>query len=240
MRSSGFVRNLINLAEAAERLDTSTLSVRRMIRDGRLRPVYHIGRSKREEPWFQVEEVAALAQLRHRSMSLPELSAIAKTTAVKTIGLERQVAQLQQLLGLDAPTLPVTESAMLELYAEIELLLTTNYPDITTESVMYWARRFYAMGEEVFEALEMFTGDPEPWYKPIQLATRLFKLQPKTGDLELEAAYRHLQVARRFMRQAAYFYVRQKHGTRTAHRLFREVEGDLNQRVLAMVNMPRN
>jgi len=45
-------------------------------------------------------------------------------------------------------------------------------------------------------------------------------------------------VGRRFMRQAAYFYVRRQHGTHPANRMFREVEGGLNYKILSIAFPP--
>jgi hypothetical protein len=228
------VQDLLSLAETAEQLGTTVNHVRRLARTGHLKPIYLIGR-RREAPRFRPEEVAALAEIRGQRFGLADVAALAKNSSIRTSVLERQLGRLTELLGLNVPVLGTSEPAIVRLYAEIETELSTEHPNITVESTMRWAQRFYAMGEEVFEAIALHTADPEPWQKPLRLATRLLQLKPRLRNPELDVAYQHLQVGRRFMRQAAYFYVRTQHGTRIAHRLFREVEGDINQQILSMV-----
>jgi hypothetical protein len=89
------------------------------------------------------------------------------------------------------------------------------------------------MGEEQFQLIQDHAADPEPWHKILKLATRMFMEQPRHQDPELEQAYRHLLVGRRFMRQAAYFYVRAQHGYNQASRLFREVKGGVSHAILS-------
>lgn len=206
-----------------------------MVHRGFLRARYPIGLSVTEDASFDPEEVAALAELRMKNLGLSEVAALAKMSNVRTAGLSRQMERLTEFLGVDIPVLDLTEPAVLQLYAEIESVLDLEIIPATPIFIHVWAKKFYAMGEEVFAQLEECTGDNEPWKKPLDLATRLFREKPVGDDLELETAYRYLLVGRRFMRQAAYFYVRQQHGTRTAHRLFQEVEGDLNYRILSIV-----
>jgi hypothetical protein len=229
------VADLLSTEETARRLRTTQDNVRTLARRGFLRARYPIGLSVTEDAAFDPEEVAAFAELRMKNLGLAEVGALAKMASVRTAGLSRQMERLMEFLGVDVPVLDLTEPAVLQLYAELESILALESIPVTPIFVHVWAKKFYAMGEEVFERIGECTGDDEPWKKPLDLATRLFREKPVGDDLELETAYRYLLVGRRFMRQAAYFYVRQQHGTRTAHRLFQEVEGDLNYRILSVV-----
>lgn len=229
------VADLLSAEETAKRLRTSKDNLRQLVHRGFLRPVRTIGLSVGEPACFSSEEVAALAELRMKNLGLTEVAALAKMASIRTAGLSRQMERLMEFLGVDIPVLELTEPAVLQLYAEIESILELEAIPVTPIFIHVWAKKFYAMGEEVFERIEECTGDSEPWKKPLDLATRLFKEKPSGNDIELETAYRYLLVGRRFMRQAAYFHVRSQHGTRTAHRLFQEVEGDLNYRILSVV-----
>jgi hypothetical protein len=229
------VSDTISLAEAADLLSTTQLSVRQLIRRGFLRAVYLGGVSMREPPRLHHAEVAAYAELRFKNIGLPEVAAMAKIANVHTAGLERQLERLMEFLGVDIPTIDLRDDAVLRLYAEVEHLLDFSELPVTPQFIMLWARRFYVTGEEVFEQVERVTGDAEPWQKFLDLSTRMFRDRPETKDMELESAYRFLLVGRRFMRQAAYFYVRSKHGTRLAHHLFKEVEGDINHKILTVL-----
>lgn len=225
----------LSLEEAADQLGTSPLAIRQLIRRGFLRPIYPLSNSTREPPRLHAEEVAAFAELRFKNIGIAEVAALAKIANIHTAGLSRQLERLTEFLGLDIPVTDIRDDAILRLYSEVEYLLDFEELPITPQFILHWARRFYAMGEEVFEQLERCTGDREPWKKPIDLATRMFRERTETQDNELEMAYRHLLVGRRFMRQAAYFYVRQQHGTRVAHQLFKEVEGELSHKILSVI-----
>lgn len=225
----------LSLEEAAERLGTSALAVRQLIRRGFLRPIYPRCTSTREPPRLHTEEVAAFAELRFKNIGLPEVAALAKIANIHTAGLSRQLERLTEFLGVDIPVIDIRPDAIIRLYSEIEYLLEVTELPVTPQFILLWARRFYATGEEVFEQLQSCTGDPEPWQKPLALATRMFRERTETDDYELETAYRHLLIGRRFMRQSAYFYVRTQHGTRIAHQLFREIEGDLTHKILTVL-----
>lgn len=230
----------MSLAETADRLGVSAVSVRRMVRDGYLRAVYPIGRSKAEQPQFRSADVAALVELRAQNLGIAEIAALAKMATLRVGALERQLARLMETVGADIPSLDFSEAGVLKLRADMESLLSLEYPNITAELVFDWARNFYVMGEEYFAAVEQHTADREPWILPFRTVAKLLAAKPQLHDPELDTAYRYLQLGRRFMRQAAYFYVRQQHGTRTAHRLFREVDGDVNHRILSMVFAAQN
>jgi hypothetical protein len=124
---------------------------------------------------------------------------------------------------------------VLSRYAEVEILLAEELLPLSDVSfIVKWSRVFYAMGEEQFDLIAAHTADPEPWAKPMKLATRMFEEKPKHHDLELDHAYRYLLFGRRFMRQAAYFYVRRQYGTHPANRMFKEVTGGFSYKILSM------
>jgi hypothetical protein len=229
------VTDTITLKEAADRLSTTPLAIRQLIRRGFLRPIYLTGVHTHEPPRLYAEEVAAFAELRFKNIGLAEVAALAKIASIHTAGLTRQVERLTEFLGVDVPVLDLRDDAILRLYAEIEYLLEYEELPITAQFIMLWGKRFYAMGEEVFEQIERVTGDREPWKKPLDLATKMFLEREETKDFELETAYRYMLVGRRFMRQAAYFHIRAKLGARIAHHLFKEVEGDINHKILAVL-----
>jgi hypothetical protein len=229
------MKPLLSLKETADYLSVSRRTVTGYVASGYLKAVYTLGNRLREEPQFRTDEVAAFANTRGTTYGLSDLAGIARSADFRVTALQRQVDRLLEVLGADIPTLTCSETEVLALYSEMqELARTPNLP-ITSEFVFHWARIFYAIGEEYFAAIAHFTAASEPWVEPLKLATKIFEQKPQFHDPELDAAYRYLLLGRRFMRQAAYFYVREQHGTRHAHQLFKEVTGDLNTKILSVV-----
>jgi len=205
-----------------------------MVKDGLVRPVYQDGQDH-----LRADELAAVQEFRYQNLTLAEVSTMAKTSAARVMTLERQLDRLMEFLGVDIPVLSTNYEDVVMQYAEVELLLDTEMlPLSDVQFIIHWSRRFYAMGQEQFELISDYTADPEPWAKILKLATRMFMERPKHQDPELEQAYRHLQVGRRFMRQAAYFYVRGQHGYNIASRLFREIKGGVSYAILSTAFPP--
>ena len=226
--------NDLTFLEASIKLGSSLSTVKRMVREGILRPVYE-GTS----PRIRADDLAAIQELRYQNLTLPEIAGIAKIAAARISTLERQVNRLTELIGVDIPVLSTDSEDVIRSYAEVEVLLDQQeLPVSDVAFIVLWSRRFYATGEEQFQLIADHTADPEPWAKVLKLATRMLMEKPKHQDIELEHAYRYLLVGRRFMRQAAYFYIREKHGSQIANRMFREVEGGLNYKILSIAFPP--
>lgn len=226
---------LLSLEETAEYLGVPVRTLRAFVANGLLKALYPLGNQLREDPRFRADEVATFAEARKRTPGFGEVAAMAKMADFRIEALQRQVERLLEVIGADIPTLDCTEAAVLMLSSEIYELDQNQHLSIDSNFVFHWARIFYAMGEEYFAALSYYTAEPEPWVRPLRFATKIFEQKPQLHDPELDTAYRYLLLGRRFMRQAAYFYVREQHGTRRAHQLFREVTGDINTKILSVV-----
>lgn len=224
----------VTFSKAAEKLGVSLRTIQRMVRDGWIRPVYQDGHDL-----IRTDELAAVQELRYQNLTLAEVSVMAKLSAAKVLTLERQLDRLTEFFGIDVPVLSTEYDDVLAQYAEVESLLREEMlPLSDVRFVIQWSRRFYAMGEEQFQLISDYTADPEPWSKILKLATKMFSEKPRHQDPELEQAYRHLLVGRRFMRQAAYFYVRRQHGYDKASRLFKEVKGGTSYAILSTAFPP--
>lgn len=219
----------VSYQEAAKQLGVNVKTVYRMVRDGLVRPVYQDGQDR-----LRADELAAVLELRYQNLTVAEIAALAKTATARVMTLERQLNRLNEFLGLDIPALSCNPDDVVARYAEVEVLLGTELlPLSDVQFIVRWSRRFYAMGHEQFQLIADHTADPEPWAKILKLATRMFMEQPRHQDPDLEQAYRHLLVGRRFMRQAAYFYVRARHGYHVSNRLFREIQGGFDHAILS-------
>jgi hypothetical protein len=228
------VEPVITLSEAAEILDVSVRQVRNYITDGTLVPTYPEGRKLNAPILVSREDVAALAEFLGTRMGIAELASIARRAYVSSRSLERVVRRINTIMGANIPIPNLGKEEILETYLKIEQALEDDHV-LTADEVTEWARVFYAAGEEYFEAVAEHTASPEPWKNFLALASKLKKEAPTyTADSELTIAFNYIAVATRFMRQAAYFYVRNKHGLRVAGRMFPETADDIVAPVLAM------
>lgn len=225
---------LITPSEAAEILEVSEKQVRNYVREGILLPVYPPGQKLNGQMYISREDVAGLAELQRSDVSLPKLAAIARRAHVASRSLERVVRRINAAVGADIPMADLSQDGVLSTYVKVEAALE-EYRVRSADEVTEWSRLFFSIGEEYFGAVEQHTGDPEPWKKFLDLAARIRKEAPETfADAELRTAYDYFAVGARFMRQAAYFYVRNRYGLPVSNKLFPETSDDLVAPILAM------
>lgn len=233
------VDDLVTVKEAAEILEISEKQVRSYIRDGSLAAQYPEGRKLSAPTMIHREELAGLAEFLRSDMSIPKLMAIARRAHIASRSLERVVRRINAATGANVPIADLSKEAVVATYLQVEEALE-EYKVRSPEEITRWSRVFLAAGEEYFEAVAQHTGDQQPWKKFLDLAVRIRKEAPVTiADTELSTAYGYFAAAARFMRQAAYFYVRNHHGLPVASSLFPETADDLVAPVLLMADAER-
>jgi len=164
------------------------------------------------------------------------LAAITWQAHVSNRALQRQVERLLHVVG-DVPSLPLDEQSVVALHIKTEDAL--EEPELFRiasdwQKTLDWGRAFYAMGEEYFEAVAKHTKTEEPWRPYLLLGQGICTAVPEHQDPELKEARRYFDIGRRFMRQAAYFYVRNTYGSRTAGQIFPDARDDIIEKVIQM------
>jgi hypothetical protein len=227
---------LIPIEEAARILDTSVDNVRSFMRRGILRPQYPKGKGWRKEFLFHAEEVSALAEVREMKLTPDKVASFAVRGYVAARSLERRIEMLEQLIEARTRALPVDEESVIALYQKGMDAL--GYTPVEKSELVEWASIFIAMGEEFFEALEAYTDNGEAWWVLYQLARNISAATPVDQlyqDVELEAAYRYFEAARRHFYRVVYFHVRCRFGVRTANRIFEERPNDYHEEILNII-----
>jgi hypothetical protein len=96
--------------------------------------------------------------------------------------------------------------------------------------------------EEYLHLAAQVTGESEPWVPYMEAAQKLYEDAPRdrfAARKDLEVAYAYISAARRHLRQVAFFYIREVHGGRRAHRAFPEVSvGDRDDQIINLIFAP--
>lgn len=227
--------DLLTAQQVAGMLGVTTDMVQKLVRQGLLKPQYQ-GTSLVAPRLYRETDVAALVEAREAKLDLPTVAAIARQAYTASRSLERVVKQLLELLGADVPLLKLGKDDVLSLCAKVDDALEQEFPPEARE-VLDWAKIFYAIGEEYFELVASQLGDEEPWKRFLDLGQKLSREAPRKSfmiDKELEAAYGYLEVARRNLRNSSFFYIRNRHGRKTASDLFPEVKGDKHEDIITL------
>lgn len=226
--------DLMGYREAAQVLGISADTIRVYVRDGLLRS-YGGSRIIQLDP----NEVYKLRELREAKLTFVEVAFQAAKAEMTAYRLERQVSQLLSIIGADIPSASLEPEAVRALHVRVEETLNQRVLADINE-VMFWAQTFQSLSEEFFHVVaeEMVTNTP--WKKYLELSNKLLRGMSSANlqnDLELRTAYNYLEMARRSMRQAMFFYVRTTSGKKIANRLFPEALGDVHEDVLTMVSL---
>ena len=223
---------LVDATRAAEILGVTKRQIHNLARQGVIRAHYPKGRKLSAPQMFKAEEVAAYAELREKKLGLVEVASIAQQALITCRMLERTVDRMRGLIGM-CPLPDFSKDAILEKYNQAQDALQSELP-FDVDEVVEWSHFFQNVGEEYFELVEKHTGDGSPWNYFLKLASKMRKEAPEYTDRETQVAYDCLAVASTFMRQSAYFYIRNKYGKRTAAKICPETADDIASPVLAM------
>lgn len=222
----------VSAPQAAELLGVTERQLKRLERN------YHLRPSKTRPKAFLLDDVLALKEVRDNPPTYAQLAVMAKQADMRARGLERAVRQLLHVLHADVPLQDLSEEAVKALHLRMQEALQ-NPLQPTTEELHEWGRTFFGIGEEVLEAIELHVHDGEPWWLPLALSKRFLSEAPRDlveKDPETRAAYQYLTMAQRTMREASYFYVRHKHGSRSASELFPHSTGQVHKELSALAS----
>ena len=227
--------NHLTPAEAAKILNVTVRAFNHMVREGFISPEFPEGRKWNGKRLYREQDIADLLEVRAQKWDFVSTVAIAKQALVRTRQLERSVQSLMDVIGANMKPLSLKPRDITQLYLQIEEEIHRLDPYVPKE-ILRWAHVFYAMGEEYLWYIEQEIEDPEPWKKPLLLAEKLMEELPRDRckiDRELEIAYQILDMARRNMRNVAYFYIRHRKSQRAAHKEFPALEGDISEEILS-------
>lgn len=230
----GNVDDLLTAKEVAQVLDITRKHVTNLVRRGDLTPCHRSGYSAAGKMYFKLEHVLALKQARVKNWSTTEAVVAAKQAQAEVRSLRAELERIKTCMGVRIKGLDFSALAVREVYERVDYALNSPPQALKPEEVWSWASLFYAIGEEYFEVVELYIGDNEPWKVFLQLGQKLVREAPKCYDKELEIAYGYLAMARRMMRQSAYFYIRNKYGKRVSGQMFPEMEDEIISPVILM------
>jgi len=180
--------------------------------------------------YLERDEVQMLAALRQTGVVNAPSETRRLLEHAREDRLERRLIRLERLHGLNAPTLPYDRESILDLAGRVHDALA----DVPTEvlEVADWCTLLFGIHEELFDLLELYTGNPEPWRELLELAERLYqRFSVPFMDLELKEAQAELAAARRSLREAAYIYVLRRRGRTAATTIFPETDTNVLRRL---------
>lgn len=228
-------QDLISTQEAADMLGLQPRAVRDLVKNGYLHPARDMT-PPISHYRFHREDVALLAEVRAQPVDLAGVINMARHAALTARKLEVLVTRLLGVVGADIPVADLSREAVVSMHLQMQAAIECLQYD--TEAVFSWARIFYSMGEEYFDALETYTDDKEPWLLATDLSRHILLRGMKDGrlaeDVETVAAYQYLTLASRTLRQAAFFYVRRRHSRDDATSLFPEATKDVHETLSAL------
>lgn len=225
--------NLINSEEASQILAVNKSRLHQMTREGLIR-----ARPVRGANMYDPNEVYQLKEIRASDITLVEVAARAARAEMTAYRLERQVTQLINVIGADIPSADITPEAVVAQHLKVEDELASHIP-LSVDGVLLWAQTFQSLSEQYFHVVADQFLLEKPWKPYVKLSNKFIRAMPHTRlrrDLELYVAYNYLELARRSMRQAMFFYAFTTYGKRLAYSEFPEAYGDVHEDVMTMLS----
>jgi phage terminase Nu1 subunit (DNA packaging protein) len=240
-RGFGYMRSvdeLLTTSQASKILGVTVKQVRNLINRGVLIAQSREGKTATSTFHVRLSDVLIAKGTRRRragrKLSGYDAALMAKQAFAEVRAMRSEFERLKFGMGLRIQGLDFSELGVQEVLAKIEHALTEIPRALTPFEVWQWARLFYSIGEEYFEIVEQHTGDKEPWKNFLALGQKLVKEAPRFYDKEIEMAYGFLALSRTIMRQAAFFYVRNKYGRRVSGKMFPETADEIVSPVILM------
>jgi hypothetical protein len=225
---------LLTGPEAASLLGVDLKTIARMARNGWITP--HYSGSSRKSPRYKREEILAITELKNwRRPDLATVNRIAVQALVRSRAVEKRLEQLCILLGADGSRLETSEEEVVRLFLRVEDQLALPEMRLESQDVLEWGRIFLGMNEEYLELVRLYITPPEPWGIFVELARRISEKAADASAMELRSAYAYFEVARRSLRNVAYFYIRRTEGVREARKRFPDSVGDYKTTLISTV-----
>jgi hypothetical protein len=222
----------IDVEEAQRILVVSRRQIQRDVEIGMLRQHFPNGAQK---PMYDREEVEALLSLKRRGMSFRLSAMLSKQAFLTYKRTERRLQLIEDILGIDRQLPDLSEGSVLMMHARV-VDDAKSERALKPEEVQAWYRFFLTVGPEYFEAVELYTGNDEPYLPYVELTKKLFKDMPIHAiqkDESLLLVYGGLKAGRNAMFRSAFFYTYMRHGRRKAMQEFPDIE-DFHEQMLAL------
>ena len=223
---------LVNSQEAAKILGVGVRMFQKIVSGGGVRPYKIEGKDR----LYKATDIMVLKELREGDIGLHNLIIEARRSVIEARAMRHELDHYKAVLGINTPILRLDRDSVVAVAFRAEDDLKTDR-QLTKEELLAWARTLHAVHEPYLEAIELYLNTKEPWRGILNLARKLCVEQPMEltqQDKELENIYALLHAGLRIARQAAYFYVRERHGNRTALRLFPEAKHSVHEDVLLL------
>lgn len=217
----------ISAEEAAELLGVGKRHLNRLVSTGVLR--WYPAEGPRKFRQYKTEEVLILKDLREKDLDFPAVASLAMQAVLQVRSMEKSIKQLLIATGLNFPILDLSKEGIVSLCLQMEEAATSQ---VTINSIWEWAKTFHGIGEETLSAIELHTGNVEPWQPILMLGRKLMKDSPKllsAGQPEVQYAYQILERGMRNARASCFFYVQMRHGRSSALELFPDAAGDTHE-----------
>ncbi len=208
--------------QTAQILGISTRQLYNVVRQGRLFPIDRGARQA--EMRFRPDEVYALLSVKSRGLDLADTTNLAVQAHALSRATMRRLDRLVRFMGLEINRLDYNEDAVYHLHLKAKNALNSDLAGMSFSNVMDWATTLNAIDESYLRIVEEYTLDQSPWSTYLTLANAVFDQTPVSviKAPSTSAAYACLDVARKSLRRAAYFYVHTKHGATIADDVFTE------------------
>jgi hypothetical protein len=222
----------IDVNEVQKILVVSRRQIQKDVQIGMLQQYFPESRHK---PMYDREEVVALLGLKRRGMSFRLSAMWAKVAMIVSKRTERRLQLIEDILGIERQLPDLSEGSVLMMHAKaIDDSKSTHA--LKPEEVRAWYKFFLTVGPEYFEAVELYTGNDEPYIPYVELTKKMFKDMPVHAlqkNEELQLIYGGLKAGRNAMFSSAFFYTYMRHGRREAMRVFPDID-DFHEQMLAL------
>lgn len=221
---------LLTKKQAADHLGVPLATISEMVRNKVLQ-AYRFNRKSH----FYLSDLNAAARSLCSGITLVKAHATALQALAKVAQLERKMADMLVVLGVDHEFQPLTEELVIEKHQRVLDQLRRPQKDVTAAELMQWARFYFTLDEGFFLFATAVLGTKEPWLPFMRLGVALLT-ERNQGDLEKSAAFEFLSAAIRSARCAAYLVCRGRYGEGKANLAFPDTkDASLSLSILALV-----
>lgn len=227
--------DLLSVTETAELLGVSTAQIQSMVKRGILRPD-PTSPSTLKKRLFRRVDVATLHEVRSKGYSYARAIVEARTSALETRALRRELDQVKSLLGLDIPSLGLGRDELISVLLKAEDAIR-DIPTKDPRELLEWAKVLHGLSEAHYEAITRYTDQEQPWRVFLVLGRKLCAAQDPLEtrrNIELQNIYMLLHAALQRARRCAFFYIQELYGKMHAAKLFPDVESDPHENVILM------
>lgn len=227
---------LLSKKEAAQHLGVPFKALRPLVKQGILEPIKSAGST-----WFYLSDVNNAATVLAKKLDVATANRMAVRALAMSTRLERMMSSLMFMLGANKEPEPLTPERIFEDWQIVMDNVHRKFDDIEVPEILNWARFFFAVDEAYLLLAQATVTHKEPWLPYLAVSDSILKTLSGDMSTEKKAALEYLRIARRSMRQAAYFICRKKFGVTRANRFFPDSrDADLTNSLLAILEAGSN